>query len=181
MTAEFNAVLEFWFEEIDSKLWWTKDISFDDLIRQRFSSLLEQAIAGELAPWRESAQGSLAEVIVLDQLSRNIYRDDPRSFAQDPQALALAQIAIAKGYDTQLQDARRSFLYLPFMHSESALIHEQAVILYESLDSGDNLNFELRHKSIIDRFGRYPHRNAILGRESTPAEREFLSQPGSSF
>ena len=120
-------------------------------------------------------------MIILDQFSRNIYREKPEAFACDPMALALAQVAIAKGLDSELSETHRAFLYMPFMHSESPLIHIEAIKLFESLGDPNKLDFERKHKSIIDRFGRYPHRNEILGRESTPEEIEFLSKPGSSF
>ncbi|XOV77624.1 MAG: DUF924 family protein [Aestuariibacter sp.] len=177
----YKEVMNFWFSEIEPKQWWQKDEEFDLLIERRFGALHGQAKAGELFAWRTSPLGSLAEVIVLDQFSRNIYRDKPASFACDPLALALAQTAIAKGFDLELSEAERSFLYLPFMHSESKVIHQEAVKLYETFAVKDSLEFELRHKAIIDRFGRYPHRNAILGRPSTSDEIAFLKQPGSSF
>jgi uncharacterized protein (DUF924 family) len=118
---------------------------------------------------------------VLDQFSRNVYRDTPRAFAQDALALVLAQELVASGQDRSLPEAQRVFAYMPYMHSESALVHTQAVALFTQLGIQDNLNFELRHKAIIDRFGRYPHRNAILGRTSSAEELSFLSEPGSSF
>ena len=139
------------------------------------------ASQGELAGWRGSAGGRLAEIIVLDQFSRNIYREEVRAFARDGMALILAQEAVRAGIDKDLTDAQRPFLYMPYMHSESALIHEHAVELFASLGNESNLRFELRHKAIIDRFGRYPHRNLILGRPSTPQEEKFLSEPGSRF
>ncbi|MBB6523018.1 DUF924 family protein [Pseudoteredinibacter isoporae] len=176
-----NDVISFWFEEIQPKNWWQKDEDFDRLIEQRFGSLHAQAKASELFAWRDDAYGSLAEIIVLDQFSRNIYRDRPESFACDPMALALAQTAISKGFDLELSESERGFIYLPFMHSESKVIHEKALELYEAMGNEGNLDFELRHKAIIDQFGRYPHRNTILGRESTPEEIAFLKQPGSSF
>ena len=177
----YNDVLTFWFEEIKESQWWVKDESFDKLIGSRFSTVHEQANCCELYDWRTSAQGRLAEVIVLDQFSRNMYRDTERAFASDTLALVLAQETISVGADIELTVAQRSFLYMPFMHSESLGIHEVAVGLFESLGSEGNLNFELRHKKIIEQFGRYPHRNYILGRKSTKEELEFLSQPGSSF
>ncbi len=121
-------------------------------------------------------QGRLAEIIVLDQFSRNVYRDTPRAFAQDALALVLAQELVASGQDRSLPEAQRVFAYMPYMHSESALVHAQAVELFTQLGIQDNLNFELRHKAIIDRFGRYPHRNAILGRTSSAEELAFLER-----
>ena len=141
----------------------------------------ERAAAGELYPWRATAEGRLAEVIVLDQFSRNVYRNTPQAFAQDPVALVLAQEAVASGALNQLDPTQRSFLLLPYMHSESRQIHLVAEALYTEYAPAVNLDFELRHKAIIDRFGRYPHRNEILGRTSTPEELEFLAQPGSRF
>lgn len=174
-------ILRFWFEETPPKMWWTKDLAFDRLIKTRFGAIHASAAAGELWPWRISADGRLAEIIILDQFSRNIYRDDPRSFAWDPMALVLAQEAIRAGSDQEIPIARCAFLYLPFMHSESLAIHEEALRLYAQPGLEFNLDFEHKHKAIIDRFGRYPHRNKVLGRESTPEELEFLSKPGSSF
>ncbi|EAO7613966.1 DUF924 domain-containing protein, partial [Salmonella enterica] len=131
--------------------------------------------------WRKTAEGRLAEIIVLDQFSRNLFRDSPQAFAQDSLALALAQEAISLNLDQQLSPEQRAFLYMPFMHSESKLIHEFALKLFQRLGNPTNLEFEKKHKVIIDRFGRYPHRNQILGRESTDEELTFLTQPDSSF
>jgi len=177
----YEQIIDFWFNELEPEQWWQKDEAFDLSVQKRFSSLHNQAKAGELFQWRETALGSLAEIIVLDQFSRNIYRDQPESFACDPMALSLAQATVLKGFDLELSQTERSFIYLPFMHSESPLIHEEAVKLYESLGNLDNLEFENKHKKIIDRFGRYPHRNDILGRKSTLEEIEFLKQPNSGF
>lgn len=176
-----EAILKFWFEEIPESAWWTKDPEFDDLIRQRFGDLHQQATANELFSWRDSPQGSLAEIIILDQFSRNIYRDKPESFAFDAQAVALTQAANVKGFDSQLPNVQRKFLYMPLMHSESLLIHEKAVELFATLGDVNTYNFELQHQAIVEKFGRYPHRNQILGRISTPQELEFLSQPNSGF
>ena len=123
----------------------------------------------------------LAEIIVLDQFSRNMHRGTPSAFANDAMALVLAQEAVAAAADQALNATQRSFMYLPFMHSESKLIHQSAEALYRALGQDNNLQFELRHKAIVDRFGRYPHRNAVLGRESSAEEIAFLAQPGSSF
>lgn len=177
----YQQVLNFWFEEISPGMWWKSDAAFDDQVRRRFLPLLEKACCGELHAWREEPKGRLAEVIVLDQFSRNIFRNTPKAFSQDPLALVLAQEAIAVGADQALSQAERVFLYLPFMHSESKLIHEWSERLYRANGLPDNHDFELKHKAIIDRFGRYPHRNEILGRISTAEEIEFLKQPGSRF
>jgi uncharacterized protein (DUF924 family) len=174
-------VLTFWFDEIEPSQWWSVEPALDETIRQRFLGVMQRAAAGELYPWRTSAEGRLAEVIVLDQFSRNVYRDTPQAFAQDPVALVLAQEAVTSGALKQLAPVQRSFLLLPFMHSESKLIHVDAETLYREFAPPENYEFELRHKAIIDRFGRYPHRNEILGRASTPEEVEFLQKPGSRF
>jgi len=175
---DYRDVLSFWFEEIEPAQHWEKDVEFDRLIEERFGGLQLAATKCELFEWRATPDGRLAEVIVLDQFSRNIFRDKPDSFASDPLALALAQEAIAVGADKKIDPERVSFLYMPFMHSESAKIHDVALKLFEQAGS---MEFELKHKAIIDRFGRYPHRNEILGRESTVEEIEFLRGPDSSF
>lgn len=177
----YREIIKFWFEEISQTQWWKKDVEFDELIASRFSEVHGQASRCELNSWRDTAEGRLAEIIVLDQFSRNIYRNSPLSFATDSLALALSQEAIRTGADKEVAEGMRSFFYMPFMHSESVAIHKEAVSLYEAYGNEGNLTFELRHKAIIDRFGRYPHRNEILGRDSTAEEVEFLSQPGSSF
>lgn len=174
-------VLDFWFRDIEPRMWWSASPEFDQRIRDRFLPLLEQATRCELHAWRDTPRGRLAEVIVLDQFSRNVYRNTPQAFAQDALALALAQEAIRHNAHLGLQPIERSFLYLPFMHSESAQIHVWAEQLYRENGLQDNYDYELRHKAIIDRFGRYPHRNDILGRRSTDEEVAFLQQPGSRF
>ncbi len=181
MDAPWNSVLEFWFEEIDPRSWWKKDPDFDAHIRRRFGDLHRCAVACELNHWRRSPPGRLAEIILVDQFSRNIFRDRPEAFAWDPLALALAQEAVAAESDRALEGPQRAFLYMPYMHSESTLVHETAIALFSAPGLEDNLKFERRHKAIIDRFGRYPHRNAVLGRTSTAEEIEFLQQPGSGF
>ncbi|MDO4905294.1 MAG: DUF924 family protein [Lautropia sp.] len=173
--------LHFWFEEVAPKQHFAKDPAFDELIRTRFGALHRQAAAGELAGWRLNPEGRLAEIIILDQFSRNIHRGTPAAFAQDDMALTLAQEAVHVGADKSLTPQQRAFLYLPYMHSESPAVQEVSVRLYTALGREDNLRFAKAHKAIIDAFGRYPHRNAILGRESTPNEIAFLDTPGSSF
>ncbi|WP_286731539.1 DUF924 family protein [Acinetobacter sp. UBA1297] len=177
----YQEILDFWFNPEHQSLWFSKSDTFDQKIRQNFSKVHAQAVQAELWSWRKTADGRLAEIIVLDQFSRNLYRDQPLAFAQDGLALALAQEAISLNLDAQLNPEQRSFLYMPFMHSESKMMHEFALKLFQRLDNPVNLDYEKRHKKIIERFGRYPHRNKILGRESTPEELEFLDQPGSSF
>jgi len=174
-------ILTFWFEELTAKQHFVKDAALDETIRSRFGATLEAAARCELFAWRESAAGRLAEIVVLDQFSRNVYRDTPRAFAQDALALVLAQELVASAQDGILPTAQRVFAYMPFMHSESALVHTQAVALFSQPGMENNLDFELRHQAIIDRFGRFPHRNAILGRSSSAEELAFLREPGSSF
>ena len=176
-----HTVLDFWFKEIDAKQWWTKSAEFDQLIASRFGSLHAAAARCELHPWRETPPGRLAEIIVLDQFSRNMYRDQPQAFACDALALALAQTAVAAGADAALEIQQRAFVYMPYMHSESLLIHGTAQALFSQAGLESSLASEQHHKAILDRFGRYPHRNAILGRPSTAQELEFLTTPGSSF
>lgn len=172
------SVYNFWFNELTSEDWFRVNDEVDNTIKTRFSDLLNQAIAGECALWRSSAKGALCEIIVLDQFSRNIYRNTEKAFSQDPQALSLAQFAIEKGQDKALSLQEVGFLYLPFMHSESVEIHGQAEQLYQNHPSYE---YELAHKTIIERFGRYPHRNAILNRASSPEEIAFMNEPNSSF
>jgi len=177
----YQEVIDFWFNEIEPARWWVKNITFDREIIARFSELHQSAKQCELVHWRKTAKGRLAEIIVLDQFSRNMYRDTPQAFANDGIALALAQEAIALSADKTLKPIENSFLYMPFMHSESLVIHEKALALYQANGIASNVEFEGKHKDIIERFGRYPHRNIILNRESTDAEVEFLTQPNSSF
>lgn len=177
-----NQVLDFWFKEAGNQKWFEKNPDFDQILTERFADVLKQAAAAEFYTWRTSAQGRLAEIIVLDQFSRNIYRHTSAAFSQDAMALALAQEAVAAGILHELDSIEvRNFILMPYMHSESKLIHQQAELLFKQFSSEKTYGFELRHKVIVDRFGRYPHRNEILGRTSTAEEIEFLKQPGSSF
>lgn len=177
----YQMILKFWFEEIDRSQWWSKNDKFDQRIRERFAEIHAKAIRCELFAWRKDSEGRLAEIIVLDQFSRNMFRDSPLSFANDSLALALSQEAISVGADQVLNPIQRSFLYMPFMHSESLIIHEIAMDLFKKNGIQSNLDFEKKHQEIIKIFGRYPHRNKILGRAPTKAEIEFLKQPGSVF
>ena len=177
----YREILRFWFEEINQSQWWAKDDDFDKLIIERFSEVHAKATRCELFEWRVNAKGRLAEIIILDQFSRNMFRGSALAFANDSLALALSQEAISAKADKVLSSIERSFLYMPFMHSESLKIHEVAVDLYQKNGIQNNLDFELKHKQIIEKFNRYPHRNSILGRESTEEEIEFLKQPGSGF
>jgi len=176
-----NDILHFWFAEVEQSQWFLANDEFDQVIQQRFTDIHLQAQHGELYSWRTTAKGRLAEVIILDQFSRNMFRNTAQAFACDSLALVLAQEAISTGADQALTTIERSFLYMPFMHSESAVIHNVALALYQANDVQANLDFEIKHKVIIEEFGRYPHRNKILGRQSTEAEIKFLTQAGSSF
>lgn len=177
----YQEIIKFWFEEIEPVSWWKKDDAFDALLIERFSGVHSRATCCELYKWRKAPEGRLAEIIVLDQFSRNMFRDSAQAFTHDAMSLTLSQEAIACGADQALTPVQRSFLYMPFMHSESLLIHEVAVELFRKNGIQNNLDFEFSHKKIIEEFGRYPHRNKVLGRPSTSDEIEFLTQPGSSF
>ena len=177
----YTSILQFWFQEITPAQMWKVDPAFDRLIADRFGDIHEQATRAELFTWRATPHGRLAEIIVLDQFSRNIHRGTRRAFEADNLALALAQEAVSRKTDDELTQVERVFLYMPYMHSESKQIHAVAEPLFKAKTPEGNYNFELRHKAIIDRFGRYPHRNVMLGRASTPEELAFLTEPGSSF
>ena len=198
--SDCEEVLGFWFGTLDAEgratqeiaaRWWTKDPAFDQALRDRFGALHEEVLRGEHDDWLASARGRLAAVIVLDQLSRNMFRGSARMFAADDRALAIAEEGIARGQDRELAYAERSFLYLPLEHSEDLVRQERCVELFrtwrdeapEALRGGidDSRDYAIAHRDIIRRFGRFPHRNALLGRESTAEELEFLKQPGSSF
>ncbi len=174
-------VLDFWFVELTPKQHFAKDVALDAMIAERFGATLESAARCELFAWRDSPEGRLAEIIVLDQFSRNVFRDTPRAFAQDPLALALAQELVASGGDCAIPIEQRSYAYMPYMHSESLTIHDEAMRLFNQPGLERNFDFEKRHRVIVERFGRYPHRNAILGQESTEEELAFLKEAGSSF
>lgn len=168
------------------KLWFGKAPDFDRAITDRFRSLTEQAAAGELDGWQRSPQGALALLILLDQFPRNIYRGKPGAFASDLKALAVAKTAIDRGFDQQLEPIQRIFMYLPLEHSEMPANQARSVALFHELAAAapelqDTLDYAIKHQVVVDRFGRFPHRNEILGRPSTPEESEFLKQPGSSF
>lgn len=179
--VQANEIIKFWFEEIEDRFWWVKDTEFDQSIADRFKTTHAIAIQGKLSSWRKTPLGRLAEIIVLDQFSRNLYRDSPLAFAYDEQALFLSQTAIRIEADQFLNNKQKTFLYMPFMHSESPATHKIAIKLYAAPGLKSNYDFELKHKAIIDRFGRYPHRNKTLGRQSTAEEIDFLQEPNSSF
>jgi uncharacterized protein (DUF924 family) len=169
-----SAVLTFWFEETTPAQHFASDAAFDARVTAGFLDTYWAAVRGELDAWRATPEGRLAEVIVLDQFSRNMFRSDPQAFLYDPLALALAQEAVRSGDDRRLDPKKRQFVYLPYEHSESRKIHVVAQALFEDLGDAEALRWELAHKAIVDRFGRYPHRNAVLGRVSTAEERAFL-------
>lgn len=174
-------ILHFWFQELDAKKRFAKDDQLDQTIRTRFLTTYEDVVHGKTAAWRKTPEGRLAEIIVLDQFSRNMFRDSAQAFAEDGLALRLSQAAVAAGDDQKLPLEQRAFVYLPYMHSEDPAVHEQAMKLFAQKGLEDNYRYEIAHKKIIDRFGRYPHRNKALGRVSTAEELEFLKGPGSSF
>lgn len=172
MTPE--AVLHFWFAECSPTQWFTKDKAFDEKVRERFLSVYEDVLQDRTEAWRSTPQGRLAEILVLDQFARNMFRDTPRAFAGDEKALSLARAAVASGDDLVLEPAQRRFVYMPYMHSESLEAHDEATELFKKLGDEDTIKYELMHREIIERFGRYPHRNEVLGRASTADEEEFL-------
>ena len=171
-------IVEFW-SEAGPDRWWKVDPAFDATIRERFGGLLERAKAGELEGWAETPEGALALVILLDQFSRNLFRGTPGAFASDLKALAIAEIAVERGFDRSIDDEVRMFLYMPFMHCETLAAQRRCVELFEPF-GGDNLRAAREHRHIIKRFGRFPHRNAILGRISTEDELRFLADGGFS-
>lgn len=181
-------VLAFWFDDADVARpeWFRKDPAFDDLIRQRFGGLIEQALAGAIDDWAATPEGALARIVVLDQFPRNVFRDTPRAFAGDRQALAAARALVDTGGDRLLPPRRRSFVYLPFEHAEDRAAQQTAVDLFGALaaerpDLADLLEWARRHQVVIERFGRFPHRNRVLGRVDTAEEAAFLLEPGSRF
>ena len=175
-------ILRFWFEQTTPKQWFQKDTAFDDLIANRFGALVDLALAGEVLAWHKQPGENLALILLLDQFTRHIYRDTPRAFAGDDQALILSEQALQADWVQQCPDMnRRKFWLMPMMHSEAIDVQRASLALFERHTDADTLRFARRHCEIIERFGRFPHRNAILGRTSTEQEQSFLSQPGSSF
>ncbi|HEY4137949.1 MAG TPA: DUF924 family protein [Casimicrobiaceae bacterium] len=181
-------ILEFWFGEpplTERVEWFRKDPAFDATIRERFGPTIAAACAGAFGEWCHDPHGALARVIVLDQFTRNVYRGTPAAFSGDARALATAEHAVAGGFDQRLGGHERSFLYMPFVHSEDHAMQDRAIALFTALAAATGLDSPLpwtkRHADVIYRFGRFPHRNAILGRASTPDEIAFLATPGSTF
>ncbi len=181
MANAIEDVLTFWFETLTPKDWWQKSDAVDAEIRDRFLGLHGQAEAGDLDGWSDSPDGALALVIVLDQFPRNMFRDTGDMYRTDGKALALARAAVKKGQDSKVPEGRRLFFYLPFEHSEDLADQDLCCDLVAKLDDKELLQFAEAHRRIIRRFGRFPHRNALLGRASTREETEFLKEDGSSF
>ncbi|MGF1499188.1 MAG: DUF924 family protein [Elainellaceae cyanobacterium] len=193
--AQVDDILTFWFGnpatddtryQARRKIWFRKSPEVDQAVRDRFWLTYEAASHGDLNHWSATPEGSLALVLLLDQFPRHLFRKDPRAFATDAEALSVARQAIARGFDQALPPIQRLFLYFPLEHCEDAIAQQQAVDLFGHLvahhpEFADALDYAIRHRAVIEQFGRFPHRNAILGRPSTPAETEFLRQPGSSF
>jgi uncharacterized protein (DUF924 family) len=190
-SAKAEEVLEFWFGREDEpgfgefrEAWFRKDPEFDQMVRDRFQDLYEGAARGDLDAWKDEAHSCLALAILLDQFPRNMFRGDPRSYATDRKAQEIAEYAVDRALDRELPAFQRMFLYMPFMHSEDLEHQRRSVELFGVLggeDDGDSSHYAVQHMEIIERFGRFPHRNEVLGRQTTPEEAEFLTQPGSSF
>jgi len=179
--SSIDAVNRFWFEELKPEDWFKKSEQRDETIKQRFAALYDRLREGVPVSWLETPDGYVAAIVVLDQFPRNIFRGEKRSFATDPLALSLAKDAIARGFDAELPPIKRWALYLPFEHSEDAADQVRCIELMTALGNPVALDWALRHKAVIDRFGRFPHRNAILGRGTSEEEAEFLKEPGSKF
>jgi len=177
----YQGVLDFWFDAETKPHWFKQSDAFDQAVAEQLGPLYAQARAGEIDGWAVEADGLLALVILLDQVPRNLFRGTPEAFTTDAKALALARLAVDQGMDRDLGVDQRAFLYLPFEHAEDLADQERAVALFRALGDATYLDFAIRHRDVIARFGRFPHRNAILGRESSAAERQFLETPGSSF
>jgi len=185
---ELDDVLHFWFGDPPGerrKAWFVKDPQFDEQIRARFLAVYEKAAAGALSAWAGSARGSLALIVATDQFPRNLFRGSPRAFATDALARATAGRVVAQGWDATMLPVERMFVYLPYEHSELPADQDRAVELFAPLaafpETSDALDYAERHRVIVKRFGRFPHRNAALGRTSTAEETEFLKEPGSGF
>jgi len=171
-------VLKFWFVDHGPEDWFAGKPEFDAEIAAQFTATHSHVAKSEAWEWRANPRGRLAEIIVLDQFSRQLFRNRPEAFAQDNMALVLAQEMVGQGIDMQFEQPQRGFIYLPFMHAESAAIQSASVRLYEALGDEDQLNFAIEHRKVIERFGRFPFRNAALGRVSTPEERDYMAEQG---
>jgi uncharacterized protein (DUF924 family) len=170
-------IITFW-REAGYERWYKKDDAFDAEIRQRFLATWDAALAGQHDDWQDSDDGTLALLIVLDQFPRNMFRGDPRTFASDPKAREVADRAIARGVDQHLDSVMRQFVYLPFEHSEDVADQQRSVALFKALGDAENLRYAEIHEDIIRKFGRFPHRNQVLGRTTTDAEAAFLKSGG---
>lgn len=171
-------VLEFWFNETKPDQRFMKDLAFDALVKKRFEETYWSILKGETKDWRNTPEGRLAEIIVLDQFARNMFRDTAQAFEGDELALFLAEEAIEVGADQKVDEDKRVFFYMPYMHSESAEVHKKALQIFEQHGDAETLDYEKKHKAVIDEFGRYPHRNQALGRRSTPEEKLWLEKGG---
>lgn len=179
---KISDIVSFWFEEISPEAWFKKDTAFDEQLKQRFGTLIEQAIAGQLDKWADSSDGRLALILLLDQMTRNIFRDTPKAFAGDEIACALSLRSASEGLiEAEADVNKRTFLLMPMMHSEDIQIQKQSLPLFKSFTNEMTYDYAVKHHDIVARFSRFPHRNSILGRPSTDEEIEFLKQPGSSF
>ncbi|MEP0519526.1 MAG: DUF924 family protein [Hyphomicrobiales bacterium] len=176
-----DRVLTFWFDEHTSADWFGGKAEFDDAVRENFGTLLESARQSELFAWRDTPKGRLAEIIVLDQFSRQLFRNDASAFASDPLALALSQEAVFQGDDHPLSVIERQFLYMPYMHSESLLVQDESLRVFAGLNSADLLEYAEKHRAVIEQFGRFPMRNAALGRSSTQQEIDYIAERGGSM
>lgn len=174
-------ILDFWFSDAVEPFWFRKDAVFDEELRKKFLPVYQKAAAGELDNWKDSAEGTLVLIIVLDQFSRNLFRDSAQAFATDEAARALTYHALEQDYDSALSDAQRVFCYMPLMHSESLADQEKSVELYSALGRESNNDYAIRHRDVITKFGRFPHRNAALGRINTEEEKTYLAQPDAGF
>jgi uncharacterized protein (DUF924 family) len=174
-----SEVIAFW-READAERWWKKDDAFDDTIRARFLALWHEAAAGGLRPWRASDEGMLALIIVCDQFPRNMFRGDPRTYATDPLAIEVAREAVDAGVDLRVDPSLRQFIYMPFMHSEHLADQERCVALFRDSGDAENGKYAEDHADIVRRFGRFPHRNQVLGRATTAEEQAFLDSGGFS-
>jgi uncharacterized protein (DUF924 family) len=176
MMDEMQGLLDFWFAEDNRPLWFAPTPDFDHAVGQRYGDTFARAAAGELTGWEDSPEGCVALCLLLDQMPRHMFRGTPRAFATDDKAVAVAERAVSRGFDHGLSSSYKTFLYMPFMHSERLADQLRAVALFDSAGLSEPRDYAKDHLSIIRRFGRFPHRNAILGRSSTPAELEFLAQ-----
>ena len=179
--AKKEDILKFWFKECNPEQWFKKNDAFDQIIKNTFSNTIEAAIKGKIDDWQNTETGCLALIIILDQFTRNVFRDTPRAFAGDKRALALSQTCCDKGFLNNPDINKRKFMLMPMMHSENLAVQDTALPLFKKFASRKDFEYAKKHRDIIARFGRFPHRNLILKRKSTKEELEFLKQPGSSF